>query len=466
MLGLSLLSQYLAEAPHWVTQSLPHVIIGLFVFAFGACVGSFLNVLVYRLPAGISVISPPSRCPVCGWRLTWRENLPIIGWLLLRGRCRRCGVSISPQYITIEALTGAMFLLLYLAYFAASPGTAWWGNVGGPWWYINGPWQALPAFLLHAGLLAALLAMTLIDARTFTIPIQIPTFIIVLALVVWPLQGMLTPTLRVNTVPPIPLATWSAFACGIGGLLGVVTATTLLSVGIGRPSFADYDEYVSEGETLGEYPHARREMLVELRFLAPVIAGLGLGWLVGRMLPGTTPPLSLAFLGGSVIGYLVGGGIVWAVRILGSLSFGREAMGMGDVHLLAAVGAVLGWKDSIWVFFLAPFFGLGWALFSWLLGARFASLRRGLPFGPHLAMAAVVVVFCRPLVNDFEAKLLGEEKQAARSMASPETDDDASRAGQGTVVAVKCDLHRGCVDTDRPQSPPLAAITRTAALEG
>jgi leader peptidase (prepilin peptidase)/N-methyltransferase len=64
----------------------------------GACIGSFLNVVIYRLPLGQSIVSPPSRCPKCGYRLRWFDNVPILGWLLLRGRCRQCKNEISIQY--------------------------------------------------------------------------------------------------------------------------------------------------------------------------------------------------------------------------------------------------------------------------------------------------------------------------------------------------------------------------------
>ena len=84
------------NVPLWVYQHVPSL---LFVIGVGACVGSFLNVVVYRLPAGMSVISPPSRCPSCGVRLKFfTENLPIIGWFLVRGKCRTCGTKVSPQY--------------------------------------------------------------------------------------------------------------------------------------------------------------------------------------------------------------------------------------------------------------------------------------------------------------------------------------------------------------------------------
>lgn len=86
------------------------------VFAFGACVGSFLNVCIYRIPAGKSIVSPGSTCPACGAAIRWFDNIPILSWLVLRGRARCCGASISPRYLIIEALTGSLFLLAWLAY--------------------------------------------------------------------------------------------------------------------------------------------------------------------------------------------------------------------------------------------------------------------------------------------------------------------------------------------------------------
>jgi len=99
-----------------------------------------------------------------------------------------------------------------------------------------------------------------------------------------------------------------------------------------------------------------------------------------------------------LLGYLVAGGLVWVVRIFGSLAFGKEAMGLGDVHLLAAVGAVIGWFDPILIFFIAPFSGLIWAGVSTIL-AKMGKQRREIPYGPHLAIAAVIVVLAMPVVQ-------------------------------------------------------------------
>ena len=166
-----------------------------------------------------------------------------------------------------------------------------------------------------------------------------------------------------------------------------------------RYSFADYDEHLKDGETLADYPHARREMGVELVFLLPCIIGLVAGFFVGARFPAEPPPVVLQAIGGSIMGYLTGAGILWAVRILGTLAFGREAMGLGDPHLLGAVGATLGWVDPIFVFLLAPFFGLAWAFVSMGFGSVFKGARRALPFGPHLAVATLVVLMSRPAIN-------------------------------------------------------------------
>ena len=79
---------------------------------FGLCIGSFLNVVIYRLPLGQSLVSPPSRCRNCGYSLRWFDNIPVLSWVLLRGRCRKCGVGVSWQYPLVELITAALFVLV------------------------------------------------------------------------------------------------------------------------------------------------------------------------------------------------------------------------------------------------------------------------------------------------------------------------------------------------------------------
>ncbi|MDG2055618.1 MAG: prepilin peptidase [Phycisphaerales bacterium] len=369
----------------------------IFVFLFGACVGSFLNVVIYRLPLGLTLTTPSSRCPVCGVQLKFfRENLPILGWFIVRGRCRTCHVKISPVYPLIEFIVGLLFLGLYVIYFMVDSSTAFWGEIGGPWWSYNQFYRAWPAFLAIAFLISGLIAMTVIDARTYTIPIQIPLFITAVGLVAAFIQPLTSRRFSNFEQWPLPGVDWFWFAIAMGGCFGVAVAWCLLRLGITKYSFRDYHEYVEEGDTLGDYPFARREMGVETLYLCPVIIGLAIGLVVGLSLnPGLVPPVILQSIGGSVLGYLVGGGVVWALRIFGTLAFGREAIGLGDVHLLAAVGAVLGWFDPILIFFIAPFSGIAWAAVSMGIAGVFKRPRRELPYGPHLAVATLVVIICR-----------------------------------------------------------------------
>ena len=121
-------------------------IVQVIVFWLGAAIGSFLNVVVYRVPAGLSVIWPPSRCPKCFHELGMGENIPILGWLLLRGKCRHCHTPISPRYPVIEAITAIIFVVVYNR-FGLSIQT-----VG------------------YSLLMCWLLALTLIDLDTMTLP--------------------------------------------------------------------------------------------------------------------------------------------------------------------------------------------------------------------------------------------------------------------------------------------------------
>ena len=379
----------------WALQHVPAMV---FVFCFGACVGSFLNVVAYRLPAGMSVIAPPSRCPTCGARLKFfSENLPILGWLFIRGKCRYCGVRVSPQYMIVELCMAVLFLGLYMVLFTSSRGS-WLGEIGGPWWSLNTFLRAWPAYLAVSFMLAGLVAMTMIDARTFTIPIQIPVFVTVTAFLAYGLQALMP--MRTTRFPeatwPLPGTDWGWFVTAVLAFAGIGFSVMLLRTGRMKYSFADYDEYVDEDEVLGDYPHARREMWRELLFLLPCLAGFIVGRLVAPHLTDAAPPLIVQALGASMLGYLSGGALIWGIRILGTLGFGREAMGLGDVHLLAAVGAVLGWFDPILIFFVAPFSGILWAFMSMGVSSIFKTARRELPYGPHLAVATVIVMACRP----------------------------------------------------------------------
>lgn len=94
----------------------PEIVLNVFSFVLGAVVGSFLNVCICRLPNDQSVVSPPSRCPRCQSRIAWYDNVPMLSYLLLKGKCRRCGEPISGQYPLVEAITGLLSLALFLRF--------------------------------------------------------------------------------------------------------------------------------------------------------------------------------------------------------------------------------------------------------------------------------------------------------------------------------------------------------------
>jgi len=431
----------LAEMPLWF---LKHVPVMVFLFCFGACVGSFLNVVIYRLPAGMSVITQPRRCPTCGARLGFfRENLPIVGWIMIRGKCRYCGDRVSPQYMIIELMMALVFVGLYAVLFMTDESTPWWGDVGGRWWTANQIFRAWPAFIALSFLIAGLVAMTLIDARTMMIPIEIPLVVTITAFVAYPLQALLPHKSWGPMTWPIPGVDWAWCLAAVGGMVGVGIGLLLLRTKVIRYSFADYYDHVKEG-AVGDYPHARREMLVEIQFLLPIVLLFVGGYLLGGRLGPAAPPQVMQAIAASMLGYLSGGALIWGIRILGTLAFGREAMGLGDVHLLGAVGAVLGWFDPILIFFLAPFSGIAWVLVSVGISSVFRTARRELSYGPHLAVATLLVILGRPGIEWFRATVMpGVPFPKAGFVTTPE----------GTAA----------VDNLSPNSPEFTAESRRAA---
>lgn len=461
----------------------PSVLGVVFFFAFGATVGSFINVVVYRVPKGLGIVRPASACPACGTTLTWRENFPILGWLLLRGRCRFCKTPISPEYPIVETVVALLFAGLYALWYL-DPGLV--RSIGvdpaaiRPDWTAAGLARTWPIFVMHIALVGSLVAVTLIDARTFLIPISIPWFAAFVSMVVHPISAWWISSrsgLRGGhdwTIMTSDSYAWTGLAAG--AVVGLVIAVLLLRAGVIKPSFSDYEEWEREAEeraknptthpneddpapqpmvvrlllltgpamalmavgfTVGmrigqpmramlggmavglivglalrarfggatheagdpafvRYPYARREMVREIVFLGPAIALGVIGFMLTRG-AAAEPTLWIKALTGSVVGLLAGGGVVWAVRILGSLAFGKEAMGLGDVHLMAAVGAALGWADAVLAFFIAPFIGIAWTIAAVI--ARRGTGGTALPYGPHLAAATLVVLYAKPALE-------------------------------------------------------------------
>jgi leader peptidase (prepilin peptidase)/N-methyltransferase len=235
----------------------------------GLCIGSFLNVVIYRVPLKKSIVTPPSRCRNCDYLLKWYDNIPVLSWLWLRGRCRKCGTGVSMQYPIVELITGALFVLVI------------WLTPAGP---------LLASRLL---LVCILIALFGIDLEHQILPNSI-------------------------TLPGIVI-----------GLL--------------------------------------------LSLIAPP------GWK------------------DALIGAVLGGGILYAIAWAYYLWRREEGMGMGDVKMLAMIGAFLGWKAVLVTLVLSSFSGAIIGMI--MMAAQRGDMKYALPFGTFLAIGALIAMLAgEPLV--------------------------------------------------------------------
>jgi leader peptidase (prepilin peptidase)/N-methyltransferase len=259
-------------------------------------------------------------------------------------------------------------------------------------------------------LIAGLLAASLIDAELFIIPLQIPWLLAVLGIIVHAIFDTPRTPGALNVGP-------YGGAIAAGGGIGLAASLLLWFRGIIPMSFPKGEPMLevdkaalptpalkpSEGETIeyeSEVPpqytkaEIRREIGKELAFLLPPML-LAAVWValihaipsVSSWWRGVMSYNWLSGMLGAVLGALIGAFVVWITRILGTLGFGRVAMGLGDVHLMFGVGAIIGAGAATVAFFLAPFFGIAIAIYMLLTGTR-----RELPYGPYLSLATAFVL--------------------------------------------------------------------------
>ncbi len=236
----------------------------IFFTALGAIVGSFLNVCIYRIPAGKSIVRPSSHCPGCKHPIRFYDNIPILSYLILGGKCRHCKAKISIQYPIVELLTALAALIFFLRYGMS--------------------WTCLFYFLFTA----ALIAITFIDLEHQIIP-------------------------DVITLPGIPFFALAAI------------------------------------------------FLLKLPYLE------------------------------SVLGIVIGGGVLFLVGFGYELIKKREGMGGGDIKLFAMIGGFLGWKSLIFVLLVSSFLGaiIGISVIIYKKG----DMKYAIPFGPFLSIAAISYLF-------------------------------------------------------------------------
>ena len=317
----------------------PVIVWSVWVFLLGLGVGSFVNVLVARLPYEKSVVWPGSRCFTCLKPIRWYDNLPVLGYLLLRGRCRACGATFSARYLWVELLTGVLFVGLFLWEIVFDghrvPAVRAWANdvtFGVP------PAGAWVFFVYHATLLTLLLAASLIDAGHRIIP---------------------------------PAITYTGTVIGlVGGLfLAWPTPTDPAAVA----TLQTHETWTQPGDW-GRIPIGARP------------------WPVWGPLPDELPPGSwqLGLVEG-LAGAAAGTFLVRAIKALFEVGLGKEALGMGDADLLMMAGAFLGWQPVVLSLFVGAFASLAIKLPMMVVErVRGVQSDRELPFGPGLAAGVVL----------------------------------------------------------------------------
>lgn len=328
-----------------IPYDLPPAFMVVFMFLYGAVLGSFLTVCVHRFPphetvlgAWRSLTNPVSSyCDRCGTRLPAKDNVPILGWLLLRGRCRFCKRGIPGKYPLIELVNGLLFVLVYVmevpqgrfapftdSCLTTSLSPANPANLFG----LSGIAMINIRVAFHLVLIEALLVASLIDWELMIIPDSV-------------------------TLPPMTLA--------------IIIATLF-----------------------GKF------WLVPVWIQDPSLLRSAIAFFTGQWKPigsATAVPTWIAEqpnwhgLAASVAGLLVGGGVIWGIRLIGHAALRREAMGFGDVVLMAMVGAFLGWQPTVVAIFLAA--GLSIPM---ILCTRLVAWNREIPFGPFLSVGTLVTL--------------------------------------------------------------------------
>jgi len=334
------------------------------VFVFGAVVGSFLNVCIHRMPREQSIVSPPSHCPNCDQQIRWRDNIPVVSFLVLRGKCRHCGARISPRYVLVELLTAVLFLAVWLRF----PG-----------------WLPPIYWVLCAGLIAA----TFIDFEHFIIPNEITFGGVLVGFLLSVCYPPLMAWMDAPTVGQSALRSLAGILTGGLTLWGVVEAGKLLFGKRKVPlpagtvvTIADRTLKVDDEVLTWEEVFSRDSdrIIIHAQKLA----------FAGKTLENVQAEVSET--------ELVVGGERHALDAAGTIEattelvvIPREAMGLGDVKLLAAIGAFLGWKATLFTVFASSVVGGVLGLLLVVVGRKDWQSR--IPYGPYIALGALLWLF-------------------------------------------------------------------------
>jgi leader peptidase (prepilin peptidase) / N-methyltransferase len=333
-------------------------------FVLGAIVGSLLNVCIHRMPRGESIIFPPSHCPHCQYSIPWYLNIPLLTWVYLRGRCANCAASISVRYFLVELLTAVAFLGAWLEYGQHAPALA----------------------LIYCLLLAGFIVATFIDFEHFIIPDEITVGGIVVGLILS------------SVVPELHGVTQRAAGLRqslLGALVGAGIIYAILRLGkllFGRQRFVlqpgsrviftehalllpgqeiPYEEIFYRKTDAIELQAQQVELIDRCYAQAPV-----------RLTPQTLEISGDTFNPESIPQFEV---------ITDQVVVPREAMGLGDVKFMGAIGAFLGWQAVLFSLMVSAV--LGSAVGVGLIAVHKRAWSSRIPYGPYIALAATLWVF-------------------------------------------------------------------------
>lgn len=338
-------------------------------FVFGCIVGSFLNVCVHRMPRGLSIISPPSHCPHCKYSIPWYLNLPLVTWLSLRGRCKNCGAPISPRYFAVELLTGMAFLGCWLKF----------GS-------LAHPLPSVPLALVYGIFLSGLIAASFIDFEHFIIPDEITLGGIGAGMI----ASFFLPQLH-----DVALRRYGLLYSFIGALAGAAIVYAVLRFGkllFGRHRvklpddtrivFSETALHLPDREISYDDLFYRKSDAVVVRARTVELVDRGYKDVVVRLSP------SVLQIGEEK---MTPDNVPFMECVSAEIVLPREAMGLGDVKFMGAIGAFIGWQGVIFSLMVSSMVGAAAGLMLIVLRQRELSSR--IPYGPYIALAAMIWIF-------------------------------------------------------------------------